>query len=967
MTVPVDAADTAETSGAAPTAEPAEPTAESVVPVVLAESAVRVASLRVEHYPGDALGIPFAEPRLTWTLSAEPSAGARVRLDVARRVPGGRACDEHAILPADAGQLVAWPFAPLVSREEVTVRATLVPAACAAPATCAAPADATLRFEAGLLAEHDHIADIVGPAWAEAATDHRRLPLVRTDVALKAKPVRARLYLSALGLVEAEINGRRVGCDALVPGWTNYGERLTCMTYDVTDHLDAGANAMGFWLGDGWYRGRLGFDGGYANYYGDRIGVFAQLEVEYADGTTDAVHSNSWDRRWKAAPGPIMCADLCEGERYDARAELPGWSEPGFDDADWTPVAEIAYDPARFEHPVASPVRAFEAHRPVSIERIGATEDGRGVWLVDFGQNCSQRIRLHLRGLDAGQSVTLRHVEVLEPDGSIATRTLRRGQQCDVYTSNDTDVWWEPRFAMHGFRYAQIEGYPGTLTAEDCECRVYHSLMAAAGSLTTSDPLLNRLHANAVWSMRSNFVSIPTDCPQRDERMGWTGDICLFAPTATYLYDVYGFLASWLKDMRADQRKWGTVPFYVPFVPLGVWAHPQAISTWGDAAVQVPYTLYLDSGDPQVLAESYELSRDWVDEVAGYLSDDGVWDRRPDFPLGQLGDWLDPSAPPEDPTQAMTAKELVASAFYARSCMQITRIARILGHAEDAARYAALRDRVVAGFLDRFVRADGTMTSDTQCAYALAIAFGLLDADPVRLAGAGERLAALVRESGGKVSTGFAGTPFVLPALSRTGHDGEAYALLTSTACPSWLYQVTMGATTTWERWDSMRPDRTLNPGGMTSFNHYALGSVAAWMHARIGGLEALEPGWRRFRVAPAIGGGLTHASTSHVTPYGTASVAWHLEPGDAAVIDGCGCGERGDGEHREHGDGCGCGEHGDGCGERGEHRDSHGERSARRLVLNVTVPVGTTAVVEIAGHAPIDLTAGTHKLNLPR
>ena len=225
---------------------------------------------------------------------------------------------------------------------------------------------------------------------------------------------------------------------------------------------------------------------------------------------------------------------------------------------------------------------------------------------------------------------------------------------------------------MHGFRYAQIEGFAGELTAADMDCRVYHSVMERTGELTTSNPLLNRLHENAVWSMRSNFVSIPTDCPQRDERMGWTGDICLFVPTAAYLYDVYGFLKSWLKDVRADQVKWGTVPFYVPFVPLGVWAHPQAISTWGDSAVEVPWTLYMESGDVQVLADSYDLIRDWIDEVAGYLSPDGVWDRKPDYPLGQLGDWLDPTAPPEDPTQAMTEKELVATAFYARSCMQGT-------------------------------------------------------------------------------------------------------------------------------------------------------------------------------------------------------------------------------------------------------------------------------------------------------
>lgn len=870
---------------------------------------LHITRFTIEHFPGDALGIPTATPRMNWTYSRTVPDGSQILLKISRRIPGAQAREEYTYLPPEDNVLVPWQFTPLASREEVFATVQLVSAA----HKPLSDPSATLHFEAGLMQEYEHVADFVGPSWAEPETDHRHLPLVRTEIAIKAKPKRARLYLSALGLVEAEINGVKIGNDALIPGWTNYEQRVQCWTYDVTDELNEGANAMGFWLGDGWYRGRLGFDGGYVNYYGDRLGVFAQLEIEYEDGGIEHVYSNAWDRQWKASLGPIVCSDLCEGERYDARLEQPGWSEPGFDDSNWKPVSEIFYDPAKIENPDTSPVRAHEINEPVSIARTGDTPDGRGIWLVDFGQNCTQRIRLRIAGLEAGQSVELHHVEVLEPNGEIATRTLRRGQQHDIYTSNGTDAWWEPRFAMHGFRYAQIEGVVGELTVADIECHVYHSVMDRAGELETSNPLLNRLHANALWSMRSNFVSVPQDCPQRDERMGWTGDICLFAPTAAYLYDVYGFLKSWLKDVRADQVKWGTVPFYVPFIPLGGWAHPQAISTWGDSAVEVPWVLYMESGDPQILADSYELSRDWIDEVAGYLSADGVWDRRPDYVLGQLGDWLDPTAPPDDPTQAMTEKELVATVFFARSCAQAEQIAQILGKSEDVVRFGDLRKHVTSGFLGRFTNLDGTMTSDTQCAYALAIAFGLLDGEPVRRVKAGNRLAKLVRESGGKVSTGFAGTPFVLPALTMTGHNEEAYGLLLSEECPSWLYQVKMGATTTWERWDSMRPDGSLNPGGMTSFNHYALGSVAEWMHAHIGGLEAIEAGWKRFRVAPVIGGGIDHASTAHVTPYGKASVAW--------------------------------------------------KTSETGVELDVTVPIGATAVVELPDHEPTELIGGTHHL----
>lgn len=865
--------------------------------------------LRVEHYNGDVLGIGEPQPRLSWNYTATPPAGSQVKVTVTRHVLGGATHTEETYLPPEPNVLVPWQFTPLVSKEEAQVTVQLV-----TPdhQPISEPSE-TLRFETGILDFFDYWADFVGPGWEEPQTDHRHLPLVRTEIDLKGAPARARLYMTALGVVEAEINGARVGDDVLCPGWTVYDKRLECWTYDVTGHLTAGRNALGFWLGDGWYRGRLGFDGGRANLYGDRIGVLSQLEVEYEDGTTAAFYSNSWDGTWKATPGPIVCSDLYEGEHYDARLEQPGWSSPNFDDSAWSPVAEVFYEPQQIECPELPPIRAHESHTPVSISKTDGSEhaDGTATWMIDFGQNCSQRMRVHMHGLKPGQSVTMRHAEVLESDGTLATRTLRRGQQCDVYTSNGDDVWWEPRFAMHGFRYATIEGWPGELTADDIDCRVYHTDMERTGWFSCSDQRLDRLHSNSLWSMRSNFLSIPTDCPQRDERMGWTGDIDLFAPTATYLYDTQGFLTSWLKDVRNEQLTWGTVPFYVPFVPLRVWAIPQAIAIWGDAAVSVPWTLYMDGGDTRVLEKTYPLVRAWIDEVSGYLSDDGVWNREPEYSLGQLGDWLDPTAPPDDPTQAVTDKVLVATAFFARSCAQATAIAEALGNAADAGRFAALRDKVTQGFLNRFSNLDGTMTSDTQCAYALSIAFGLLDGEPVRRTKAGNRLAELVHESGGRVSTGFAGTPFVLPALSMTGHDREAYELLMSEECPSWLYQVAMGATTTWERWDSMRPDGTLNPGGMTSFNHYALGSVCEWLHARIGGLQAIEPGWSKFKVCPQPGGGLTHAATSHRTPYGMASCEWSVA-GDTMSLD-------------------------------------------------VTVPVGATAEVHIGDHEPEELTAGIH------
>lgn len=868
-----------------------------------------IVDLRIEHYAGNVLGIAYNAPRVSWTYTHDLPDKAKVRLLLRRRMPGSEAETIAITVSSKKSVLIEWPFEPLKSREEAVLTAQLI----AQDGTALGPVCDPLYFEAGLFEESAHKADFVGPSWPEFESDHRHLPLVRTETNLKEPPRRARLYLSALGMVEAEINGVKVGNDALTPGWTVYSNRVECWTYDVTDFLVEGRNALGFWLGDGWYRGRLGFDGGIANYYGNRIGVSAQLEIEYGDHTIEYVYSNAWDRNWKTTLGPIVCSDLYEGEHYDARLQMAGWSQPGFDDDGWSPVAEVPYDPAHIENPEMGAVQKMEQRAPVMIKPIGDAADAKPVWIVDMGQNCTQRIRLHMHDLRKDDVVTLHHVEVLEPDGSIATRTLRRGQQYDQYISNGEDAWWEPRFTMHGFRYVQIEGI-ANLSEKDIDCHVYHSEMKPIGSFETSNDLLNKLHENIVWSMRSNFVSIPTDCPQRDERMGWTGDICLFAPTVTYLYDIQGFLNSWLTDVAYERDKWGTVPYFIPFVPLGGWSHPDALAIWGDAAVAVPWSLFMESGDTEKLATTYALSCAWVDEVAGYLSPDGVWDRRPSFSLGQLGDWLDPSAPPDNPAQAMTQKELVATAFYARSCRQLTQMAQILKKEEDLQRYTSLAEHVIDGFNRRFVGRDGLMTSDTQCAYALSIEFDLLRRfeDVIR---AGNRLAYLVDHSDGKVCTGFAGTPYVLPALSKTGHDKQAYALLESTVCPSWLYQVKMGGTTTWERWDSMKPDGSLNPGGMTSFNHYALGSVANWMHTTIGGLEAIEPGWREFRVAPHMGGGITHASTSHITPRGEASVSWHCRK---EVLD-----------------------------------------------LHIEVPVGTTCVVDIPSVECSRLSPGSHDISV--
>ncbi|MBY9080721.1 family 78 glycoside hydrolase catalytic domain [Paenibacillus sp. HN-1] len=838
----------------------------------MSDTMTKPLNLRAEHFTGNILGLGTSTPRLSWQYDGVVPDGAQAVIQITRNMPGVSAIIETAEVDAVQNLLHPWQFAELRSREQVTVTIKLV-----TPSHSSGWSE-ELTFETGLLHPYEREAAFVGPSWLEGETDHRHLPLVRTEFRLKEAPVYARLYLSALGLVEAEVNGNKVGQDILTPGWTCYDHRIECWTYDITNDLHAGQNALGFWLGDGWYRGRIGFKGGQANLYGDRIGVFAQIEITYADGTCESIYSNSWDSTWKTAPGPILHSDLCEGETYDARLEAEGWSKANFDDRDWLPVAQIPFDNQKIQFPKLPPVRETGSHPIVSVSKLSEDANGKTSWLLDFGQNCTQRLRLHLHDLQSGDTVSIRHAEVLNQDGTLAMQPLRRGKQSDVFISNGQDAFWEPRFAIHGFQYAEISGWSGELSAEDVECRVYYSDMEPAGWFESSNQLVNRLHENVLWSMKSNFVSIPTDCPQRDERLGWTGDIALFAPTAAYLYEVSGFLSHWLEDVRHEQQRVGTVPFYVPYLRLAEWSNPQAIAIWGDAAVLVPWAIYMADGDKKQLKEHYYLAKAWVDEVRTYLSVDGVWDRKPQYVLGQLGDWLDPSAPADDPTLAITEKELVATAFFAYSCRLLASMVQELNVGADEGTYRKLAEHVKTGFVNRFVKANGLMTSDSQCAYALAIAFGLLDDQENLKSIAGNRLAELVRESDGKISTGFAGTPYVLPALTETGHLKEAYQLFLSEECPGWLYQIKMGGTTTWERWDSMLPDGTVNPGVMTSFNHYSLGSVADWMHATIGGLKPVEPGWEVFEVNPQPGGGIISAQTAHQTPFGRASVSWKLD-----------------------------------------------------------------------------------------
>ncbi|MEZ4630443.1 MAG: family 78 glycoside hydrolase catalytic domain [Deinococcales bacterium] len=513
-------------------------------------------------------------------------------------------------------------------------------------------------------------------------------------------------------------------------------------------------------------------------------------------------------------------------------------------------------------------VRRVERLEPQSISLSPS-----GKTLVDFGQNLVGRVALRVKG-ESGQTITLRHAEVLE-NGELGIRPLRFAAATDRYTLKGGEIEsYEPYFTFHGFRYLEIEGWPSELGLAklkpgDLQAVVIHSDLERTGWFSSSDPLLNQLHQNVLWGMRGNFLDVPTDCPQRDERMGWTGDIQVFSPTASFLYDVSGFLQSWLVDLALEQKKHqGAVPHVVPDI-----LNASGAAAWGDAAVVVPWVLYQRYGDVGILAQQFESMRSWVDHIARQAGESYLWDRG-----FQFGDWLDPSAPPDKPFLARTDKRIVASAYFAHSASLVARSAALLGKEAEQSFYTELAAKAKTAFRREYVTPAGRLMSDAETAYALAIMFDLLEADERQHAG--DRLAALVRESGYTIRTGFVGTPLICDALSCTGHHAIAYLLLKQQECPSWLYPITMGATTVWERWDSMLPDGSINSGEMTSFNHYALGAVADWMHRVIGGLAPAEPGYRKLNISPRPGGGLNHCQSQLQTPYGKAICEWQLDKG---------------------------------------------------------------------------------------
>lgn len=712
-------------------------------------------------------------------------------------------------------------------------------------------------WEMGLLQPSDWVANWIEPDQTQDPTKPSPAPMLRRAFNVKGDVARARAYVTSRGLYEMQLNGNRVSDHLFTPGWTSYNKRLQYQVYDVTELLKKGENAVGVTLGDGWYRGI-----GYNNYrYGDRLALLMQIRITYRDGKEETIVT---DKDWRSSTGPILMSKIYDGESYDARLEKSGWSQSGYADAAWPNVRLADYPKDDLVATMGSPVRAIQEIKPIKIFKTPAGET-----VADMGQNMVGWVRLKVKG-PAGTNISIHHAEVLDKEGNVYLANLRKAKQEVQYTlkGGDTETY-EPHFTFQGFRYVAVSGFPGELTPDDLTGVVIHSDMQQTSEFETSDPLINQLQHNIIWGQKGNFLDVPTDCPQRDERMGWTGDAQMFAPTAEFNMDVPAFYTKWLRDMAADQLESGSIPHVIPDILSRPNRSAGGSAAWADSAVIIPWTMYLSYGDKRILEQQYPTMKRWVEYERKRAGDDYVWDGDQHF-----GDWLAFATTSSDYPGATTGKDLIATAFFAHSTDLLRQTARILGKAEDERTYSELLDKIKAAFCREYVSPSGRVGENTQTAYTLALQFDLLPEN--MRAGAAERLAKDVR-SFKHITTGFVGTPYISNVLSRFGYWDEAFMLLKNENYPSWLYPVKHGATTIWERWDGQKPDGSFQDPGMNSFNHYAYGAIGNWMYRNMAGIKIDEtvPGYKHILIEPHPGGGFKSVKSSHETPYGKVSSAW--------------------------------------------------------------------------------------------
>jgi alpha-L-rhamnosidase len=722
-------------------------------------------------------------------------------------------------------------------------------------------------WEVGLLNSNDWYAEWITPSTEAIDPNSEPVFLLRKSFEVHGDVRSFRIYATSLGLYELELNGARVGDMLFTPGWTSYKHRLQYQTYDVTAMLRTGANTIGMSLANGWYKGNLGWSSQW-NLYGDQRAGLLQMLIRYEDGTEEIITTDS---SWQSSLGPIRMSEIYHGERYDARLEQVGWSSNKIDQSEWHTVEVLNHTKHIIIAQENQPTRIVDEIKPVELIMTPAGET-----VIDMGQNMVGWMKFSIEAAE-GTRVVLQHGEVLDQHGNFYTTNLRAAKQTIEFICKGNGIEsYEPSFSFQGFRYVKVEGYPGTLKLDQFIGRVIHTDMELTGAFECSHPMINQLQHNIIWGQKGNFLDVPTDCPQRDERLGWTGDAQVFVRTAAYNYNVAPFFEKWLKDLSADQLESGGVPFVVPHV-LG--ENDYSSAAWGDAAVICPWNIYLSYGDKRILETQYESMKAWVEYIRVQGDNEYLWNTGFHF-----GDWLGLDAKENSYTGA-TPKDLIATAFFAYSTSLLKKTAAVLGKQEDVSTYGNLLERIIVNFNEEFITPNGRLIAPTQTGHVLALMFDLVDETTrKRLAG---MLAEYVKENKYHLTTGFVGTPYLCHVLSNNGYHDVAVKLVQQEEYPSWLYSVTKGATTIWEHWDGIKPDGSFWSEDMNSFNHYAYGAIGDWLYQEVAGLNTDEeqPGYKHIQIKPNMQSGLSYARTSHESMFGTIVSGWSLgDEGQAEV-----------------------------------------------------------------------------------
>jgi alpha-L-rhamnosidase len=740
-------------------------------------------------------------------------------------------------------------------------------------------------FEMGLLTQEDWSAQWIGNPLVGGPRTAVPSPFFRKEFSIDGNIQSARLYITSLGIYEASINGQRIGEQVFSPGWTDYDKRIRYQTYDVADLLESGLNIVGAILGDGWYCGHIAAEG--RQIYGDRPRLLAQLEITYADGSSQIIFT---DESWGTAVGPILEADLIMGEAYDARLELPTWNIPTTLTAG--PQTSNPWSPAlTFPHPEGavlvaqntSPVRVQEELVPISEPTLvwgWPTHD----WLFDFGQNLVGRMRLKVTGI-RGTTITLRYGEMLNENGKLYTENLRSARQTDYYTlkGDPEGEIYESRFTFHGFRYVQINGFAQQPSRDTLTAIVLHSDNTPAIKFECSEPLVNQLQHNIQWGWKGNSVDIPTDCPQRDERLGWTGDAQVFVKTATYLTESASFFTKWIQDMADTQFDYGAIPAIAPASPH--FRKSDGGPAWSDAFIIVPWTIWQQYGDTRILETHYESMCRYMDYLTenspGLIrflpNENELGEESKDWQLGGYGDWL--ALDGNTDTRGLTPKDLIGTAFLAYDAKLMVQMATAIDKPEDADKFRQLFEDTRRAFINHFLTPDGLLAGQTQTGYVLALHFDLVPEELCPMI-----IDALVKDieitRKKHMSTGFVGTPYITQVLSDIGRIDLAYRLLLQKTFPSWLYPVTHGATTIWERWDGWTEENGFQDPSMNSFNHYAYGAVGTWMYENITGIrtDPQNPGFKHIILKPTTDSSMSYARGEYQSPYGLIRSHWQIE-----------------------------------------------------------------------------------------